>query len=94
MKKVLEQYYKITINLEGRNYVGIDLKWDYQKRTVDTSVPGYVEQAVHKVQHKKPTKPQDAPAKAVPIQYGARAQKHEQILHRNGQQKESKQFRR
>ena len=51
------------------------MKWDYQKRTLDTSVQGYVEQALHKVQHKKPNKPQHAPAKAIPIQYGAKVQK-------------------
>jgi len=33
-----------------------------------------VEQALHKVQHKKPSKPQDAPTKAIPIQYGAKVQ--------------------
>ena len=56
-------------------YVGTDLKWDYHKRTVDRSVSGYVEQTLHKVQHKKPTKLQDAPAKAILIQYGAKVQK-------------------
>ena len=75
LKMVLEKYYDITVDWEGKKYVGIDLKWDYQKRTVDTSVNGYVEEALHKVQHKKPTKPQDAPAKAIPIQYGAKVQK-------------------
>ena len=53
LKMVLEQYYKITVDWEGEKYVGIDLKWDYQRRNLDTSVNGYVEQALHKVQHKK-----------------------------------------
>jgi len=75
LKMVLEQYYKITVDWEGEKYVGIDLKWNYQKRTLDTSVKGYVEQALHKAQHKKPSKPQDAPSKAIPIQYGAKVQK-------------------
>jgi hypothetical protein len=32
---------------------------------------GYVAAALHKFQHPKPTKPQDSPYQAVPIQYGA-----------------------
>ena len=40
-------YYKITVDWEGKKYVGIDLKWDYQIMTLDTSVQGYVEQALH-----------------------------------------------
>ena len=75
LEMVLEKYYKITVDWEGKKYVGIDLKWDYQKRTLDTSAKGYVEQALHKIQHKKPTKPQDAPAKAIPIQYGVKVKK-------------------
>ena len=34
-----------------------------------------MEQALHKVQHKKPNKSHDAPAKEIPIQYGAKVQK-------------------
>ena len=77
LKMVLEEYYKITVDWEGEKYVGIILKWDYQRRTLDTIVNGYVEQVLHKVQHKKSSKPQDAPAKAIPIQYGAKVQKPE-----------------
>ena len=36
-----------------------------------------MEQALHKIHHKKPGKPQDAPVKAILIQYGAKVQKTE-----------------
>ena len=38
-------------------------------------MPGYVGKALHNYQHARPAKPQHAPAKAAPIQYGAKVQK-------------------
>ena len=35
--------YKITTNELGDEYTGLTLKWDYEKRTLDISIPGYVE---------------------------------------------------
>lgn len=72
--EVLRQWYKVTTDFEGTKYVGITLKWDYKKRTLETSVPGYVKEALHQLQPPTPTKPVHAPAKAKPIQYGAKIQ--------------------
>lgn len=58
----------------GSKYVGITLDWDYEKRTLDTSVPGYVKKALQELQHPNPAKPQHTPAKSVPINYGAKTQ--------------------
>ena len=54
-------------------YIRITLDWDYQNRTLETSVPGYVKKDLHELQHPMPAKPQHAPA-AAPIQYGAKQQ--------------------
>ena len=54
--------------------VGIKLEWDYENRTLDTHVPGYTKQALHKYQHPAPKRAHHAPAKAAPIQYGAKVQ--------------------
>ena len=54
--------------------MGLNLKWNYKKRTLETSADGYVKNALHHLQHPPPTKPQHAPAKAKPIQYGAKIQ--------------------
>jgi len=70
----LEQYYEVTVDWKGEKYVGVSLKWNYDKRTLETSVPGYVPDALHKFQHPQPTKPQHAPSKATPIQYGSKIQ--------------------
>ena len=45
-----------------------------QKRTLENSVPGFVNKALTKYQHPKPAKPQHALARADPIQYGSKTQ--------------------
>ena len=70
--KTLRKHYDVTTDRKGELFVGIKLKWDYEKRTLDTHTPTFVPKALHKYQHKKPTKPQHAPAKSVRIQYGAK----------------------
>ena len=42
-------------------YIGIALKWNHEKVTVQLSMPGYVRAALHAFQHKKPKQPQDSP---------------------------------
>ena len=74
-EKYLERQYDVTVDGEGTKYVGINLKWDYHKRQLKKSVPTYVSEALHRIQHKTPDKHQHAPAKAIPIQYGAKVQR-------------------
>lgn len=57
----LRQIYTVTTDWTGSKYCGLDLKWDYENATVDVSMPGYVERALHRFQHAAPTKPQHAP---------------------------------
>jgi hypothetical protein len=38
----LKQHYEVTEDWEGKLYCGISLKWDYKKKTVDLSMPGYI----------------------------------------------------
>ena len=64
----------MTVDWQGKKYVGISLEWDYDARTLLTSVPGYVEKLLKKFGHPKPAKPQHAPATAAPIQYGTQIQ--------------------
>ena len=70
--KTLEKHYDVTIDWKGELFVDIKLAWDYDKITLDTHVPGFTKRALHKYQHPAPKKPQHAPAKAAPIQYGAK----------------------
>ena len=72
--KTLRKYYDFTTDWKDELFVGIKLKWDYEKRTMDTQIPTFVPKAFHKYHHPKPTKPQHAPGKVVPIQYRAKIQ--------------------
>ena len=75
LKRSLERHYDITVDWEGSKYVGISLKWDYTARTLETSVPGFVKKSLGKFQHPTPARPQHAPAKAAPVEYGLKVQK-------------------
>jgi hypothetical protein len=66
--------YTSTTDWEGELYCGLTLKWDYDARTVDISMPGYVTAALHKYQHPTPTTPQHAPHKWVQPKYGQATQ--------------------
>ena len=61
LKEALETKYKVTTDWEVKLYNGIALKWDYEKRTVQLSIPDYVRAALLAFQHKKPKRPQDSP---------------------------------
>ena len=47
--QMLHKYYEaVSVDWRGTLYCGITLKWDYQQRTCELSMPGYVQQAVAK----------------------------------------------
>ena len=59
----------------GRNiFLGLTLNWDYTNRTVDVSIPKYVNAALHKFHHPTPLKPQDSPHGWNRPTYGAATQ--------------------
>jgi hypothetical protein len=50
------------------------LKWDYNARTCDISMPGYVSNILSKFQHDTPKHPQHTPSRYVTPVYGAKTQ--------------------
>ena len=50
------------------------MKWDYEKRTCDLSMPGYVEKALKRFEHAPPKRRQDSPHPWQPPNYGAKTQ--------------------
>lgn len=66
--------YKITEDWEGNLFCGLTLKWDYENRTLDLSMPGYVSKALQKFMHPPPSKPTNAPHKWTKPNYGAKTQ--------------------
>jgi len=57
----LRSLYNITTDWIASVYCGITLKWDYTARTVNLSMPGYIEKALKTYLHKRFKSPQHAP---------------------------------
>lgn len=55
--ETLQKYYKISIDKEGKLYLGMTLDWDYNNRTLDVSIPDYVQEERKRFGHKMPKKP-------------------------------------
>ena len=66
--------FEITVDDEGESFCGLHMDWDYEKREVHVSIPGYVETALKRFKHEKPDKPQHQPYPHNPKKYGAKAQ--------------------
>jgi hypothetical protein len=71
---VLEKLYVITHDWSGTLYCGLTLKWDYDERAVEVSMPGYVAKALSRFQTPVPTRPQHSPHAYVAPSYGTKVQ--------------------
>ena len=68
---VLKEHYEVAEDWDGTKYCGINLDWDYIKRKVHLSMPGYCDEALTRFRHEL-RKIMDQPHKyAVPV-YGAK----------------------
>ena len=74
LQNTLKRDYAITNDWTGKRYIGITLDWDYERRQVHLSMPGYVAKALKQFQHKPSTKKQHAPYPCARINYGAKKQ--------------------
>ena len=72
--QTLKGHYEISMDWNGRRYIGLTLQWDYRNRSVHLSMPGYCEKAGQRFQHSKPNKPQHQPYPSAPRTYGNKAQ--------------------
>jgi hypothetical protein len=70
----INKNYNISSDWNGTAYCGLTLDWDYKKRTVDLSMPGYIKAALHKYQHPAPARPEHSPHRWNPPIYGAKTQ--------------------
>ena len=64
--------YECTIDWSGSLYVGINLRWNYEKGYVDASMNGFVQRALKKYNHSQPKKPQHSPHDWTQPIYGQR----------------------
>ena len=51
---IFKEYHNITEDWEVKKYAGIDLKWDYDKRTCRANMDGYILDLRNKFQHMQP----------------------------------------
>jgi hypothetical protein len=59
LRNALLRSYELTTDWGGTFYSGMHLKWDYQNRICDISIPGYIVNVLSKCQHENPKHPQD-----------------------------------
>ena len=74
LRNAVGKYYKFKVDPDAKQYVGINLKWNYITRTVRLSMDGYVEQALLELEHVRPSKAHHAPSRYDLPKYGARVQ--------------------
>ena len=71
----LQNHYEaVTVDWKAERYVGIHIKWNYQQRTAQLSMPGYIAKVLQKHHHAKPSKPVYSPHRHAEIQYGRKVQ--------------------
>jgi hypothetical protein len=69
-----QEKYELTKDWDGNLYCGIKLNWNYNNRTLDILMPGYIIKQLQKYKHAIPAKPQHCPYTSQPGQYGSKAQ--------------------
>jgi hypothetical protein len=70
----LQGTYKLTADWTGNLYGGITLGWNYDKRYVDISMPGYIKKKIQEYGHVVPNIMQNCPYAPEPKQFGVTAQ--------------------
>jgi hypothetical protein len=68
----LKEHYKAATDWDGGLYCGVKLDWNYDERTVDLSMLGYVAAALHKFQYPNPKQPYHSPLQWNIPAYGAK----------------------
>jgi hypothetical protein len=74
LRNTLLRTYELTTDWTATVYSGMALKWDYDTRTCDISMPGYVSNVLSKFQHDSPKHPQHTPSRYVTSVYSANTQ--------------------
>ena len=62
--------YKYTVDMEGKNYCGLILTWNYNLGYVDTEIPKYIPALLKRLKYQPKKIPQHSPHHHIPIKYG------------------------
>ena len=68
-----QEKYEVTQDWTRSLYSVITLNCDYNTRILDISIPGYVKETLHKIQHPNPIQTQHSPHQGNPPNYGSTA---------------------
>ena len=71
--KNMQQQYEISIDWRGKNYLGLDIKWNYQSKHETIRIKKCAREALHKLKCTV-SKPTHSPAKHAIQNYGAKPQ--------------------
>ena len=74
LMNTLKTHYELTADWNGTKFLGIDLQWDYDKRTVRLSMNNYIATVLQRFQHPVKNKPTHSPHPHSPPSYGAKIQ--------------------
>jgi hypothetical protein len=72
LRNALLRTYELTTDWTATVYSSMTLKWDYNKRTCDISMPGYISNILSKFQHDPPKHPQHTTSRYFTPVYGAK----------------------
>ena len=70
----LRSLYTISIDWSGSLLCGLTLTWDYANRNIEVSMPGYIDESLHKFQHPHPKRRQYSLHAWTHPAYGAKVQ--------------------
>jgi len=66
--------YKLSTDWTGSRYCGLTIQWDYENRTCDISMPGYITRALSRFLHPAPKHPEISPHPWERPNYGSKTQ--------------------
>ena len=73
LEAALKKNYPMTVDWTDDKYIGITLNWNYSKRELKTSMPGYVKKALKQFNYiQSSQKSVDSPTHFVPTKYCSR----------------------
>ena len=67
---LLEGTYPYKFDWKSERYIGVHLDWDYKRRRLKTSMPGYVKKALTQFQHIRQGQTKHFPSPYTPPDYG------------------------
>jgi len=72
--RTLEKYYEVAVDLDGKEFVKIELDWDYENKRVHLSKASYLQKALRQFDNIIPTKWHDSPYPHIETKYSAKQQ--------------------